>query len=122
MHARGRKGDGGKLDIICNIRSDTNGWNTVLSNSLMSFWRFFIFLEHVIRKALIGTCEILSLQDTVLYPGRRKWQSNPALLPGKSHRQRSLVGYSLWGHKESDMTERLHSVSIFFNVFLFEFI
>ena len=29
-------------------------------------------------------------------------------LPGKSHGQRSLVGYSPWGHKESNMTERLH--------------
>ena len=29
------------------------------------------------------------------------------LLPGKSHGERSLVGYSPWGHKESDMTERL---------------
>ena len=26
----------------------------------------------------------------------------------KSHGQRSLVGYSLWGYKESDTTERLH--------------
>ena len=32
---------------------------------------------------------------------------NP-LLPGKSHGQRSMVCYSPWGHKESDMTERLH--------------
>ena len=39
---------------------------------------------------------------------RRKWQSTPILLPGKSHGQRSLVGYSPWGHKESDTTERLH--------------
>ena len=28
-------------------------------------------------------------------------------LPGESHRQRSLVGYSPWGHKESDTTEQL---------------
>ena len=28
--------------------------------------------------------------------------------PGKSHGQRSLVGYSLWGRKELDTTERLH--------------
>ena len=28
-------------------------------------------------------------------------------LPEKSHEQRSLVGYSPWGHKESDMTEQL---------------
>ena len=32
----------------------------------------------------------------------------PVLLPGKSHGQRSLVGCSPWGLKESDMTERLH--------------
>ena len=31
-------------------------------------------------------------------PWRRKWQTT-SVLPGKSHRQRSLVGYSLWGHK-----------------------
>ena len=29
-------------------------------------------------------------------------------MPGKSHGQRSLVGYSLWGRKELDTTERLH--------------
>ena len=32
-------------------------------------------------------------------------ESTPVLLPGKSHRQRSLVGYSPWGYKESDTTE-----------------
>ena len=36
---------------------------------------------------------------------RRKWQPTPVLLPGKSHGQRHLVGYSPWGHKELDMTE-----------------
>ena len=39
---------------------------------------------------------------------RRKWQPTPVLLPGKSHGWRSLVGYSPWGCKESDTTERLH--------------
>ena len=33
--------------------------------------------------------------------------SLPVFLPGKSHGQRSLVGYSPWGHKESDMTDCL---------------
>ena len=42
-------------------------------------------------------------------PWRRKWQPTPVLLPGKSHGQRSLVGYSPWGHQESDTTERLRS-------------
>ena len=36
---------------------------------------------------------------------RRKWQCTPVLLRGKSHGRRSLVGYSPWGRKESDMTE-----------------
>ena len=43
------------------------------------------------------------------FPWRRKWQSTPVLLPGKPHGQWSLIGYSPWGHKESDTTERLHS-------------
>ena len=33
--------------------------------------------------------------------------TTPVFLPGKFHRQRSLVGYSPWSHKESDMTELL---------------
>ena len=32
-------------------------------------------------------------------PWRRKWQPPPIFLPGKSHGQRSLAGYSPWGHK-----------------------
>ena len=32
-------------------------------------------------------------------PWRRKWQPTSAFLPEKSHRQRSMVGYSPWGHK-----------------------
>ena len=38
---------------------------------------------------------------------RRQWHPTPVLLPGKSHGQRSLVGWSPWGHSESDTTERL---------------
>ena len=38
-------------------------------------------------------------------PWRREWQSTPVFLPGESHGQRSLVGYSLWGRTESDTTE-----------------
>ena len=37
-----------------------------------------------------------------------KWHPTPVLLPGKFPRLRSLIGYSPWGRKESDTTERLH--------------
>ena len=40
-------------------------------------------------------------------PWRRAWQPTPVFLPGESHAQRSLVDYSPWGLKESDMTEEL---------------
>ena len=40
---------------------------------------------------------------------RRKWQPTPVFLPRESHGQRSLMGSSPWGHKESDTTERLNT-------------
>ena len=45
------------------------------------------------------------------FPWRRKWQPTPVVLPGKSRGRRSLVGYSPWGRKDSDTTERLHVIS-----------
>ena len=38
-------------------------------------------------------------------PWRKAWQLTPGFLPGESHGQRSLVGYSPQDHKESDTTE-----------------
>ena len=40
-------------------------------------------------------------------PWRMEWLPTAAFYSGEFHGQRSLVGYSPWGHKESDMTERL---------------
>ena len=37
-------------------------------------------------------------------PWSRKWLPTPVLLPGKSHGQRSLPGYSLWVAEELDVT------------------
>ena len=39
---------------------------------------------------------------------RRQWHPTPVLLPGKFQGWKSLVCCSLWGHSESDTTERLH--------------
>ena len=38
-------------------------------------------------------------------PCRRAWQSTPVFLPRESHGQKTLVGYSPWGRRESDTTE-----------------
>ena len=44
-------------------------------------------------------------------PWRRKWQLIPVFLPGESHGQRSLVGYSSWGHRVGHdwVTEHTHT-------------
>ena len=49
------------------------------------------------------------VRDAGLIPGLGRspggGHGNPVFLPGESHGQKSLVGYSPWGHKESDTTE-----------------
>ena len=46
-----------------------------------------------------------AMQETQIHslsqedPRRRKWQPIPVFLPGESHGQRSLAGYSPWGCK-----------------------
>ena len=49
-------------------------------------------------------------------PWRREWQPTPVFLPGEFHGQRSLVGYTPWGHKESDTTWVIntHTHTIFY--------
>ena len=55
----------------------------------------------------------LATQETGFNPWVRKdplekeWQPTPVFLPGESHGWRGLVGCSLWGCKQSDMTKQL---------------
>ena len=50
-------------------------------------------------------------------PWRRKWHPTPVFLPGKSHGQWSLAGYSPWGPKESNMTvtKQQHQPFLYFS-------
>ena len=77
-----------------------------------------ILLEHFIGKVYLlikAPQEALEVKNTCqcrrlgfnpwvwkLPWSRRKWHPIPIFLPGKFHRQRSLAGYSPWGHKELD--------------------
>ena len=60
-----------------------------------------------------STCQAGDARDAHLIPGSGRsvgegnGQPTLVLLPGKFHGQRSLVGYSPWGQKESDKTELL---------------
>jgi len=76
---------------------------------------------------LLGLCQYLSRQKSACsagnmvfdpwvgkIPWRRKWQHTPVVLSGKSHGQRSLMGYSPWDPKESDTTEvTQHTYNLF---------
>ena len=61
------------------------------------------------------TCNAEDLEKTQVQslgwedPWSRKWQPTPVFSPGKSHGQRSLAGFSPWGHKESDTTKQLNN-------------
>ena len=76
-------------------------WNKILSYVDIHVWLCTSFLTEWIA---------LWVTENALWCifWRRKWQPTPVLLPGKSHGWKSVVGYSPWGHKESDTTERLH--------------
>ena len=52
-------------------------------------------------------------QGSIPGSGRSPGEGNPAFLPEEFHGQKSLVGYSPCGHKESDKTERLAPSSSF---------
>ena len=58
-------------------------------------------------------------------PWRRKWRPTPVFLPGKFHGQRSLVGYSPWGHKRvrDDLaTKQQYCLHLFTKKFLLAFL
>ena len=61
---------------------------------------------------LSGKESACSAEDLGSIPGsgrslEKEMATTPVFLPGEFHGQRSLVGYSPWGHKESDTTEQL---------------
>ena len=81
------------------------------SHSLFCKQRFFVH-NSSLGSTHLSSLNILewkeSLMSTHKFQGRRKWHPTPALLPGRSHGRRSLVGCSPWGRSESNTTERLH--------------
>ena len=54
------------------------------------------------------TGDLVSIPGLERSPGQGNGNPLQYFLPEKSHGQRSLVGYSRWGHEESDMTVTKH--------------
>ena len=77
----------------------------------------YIYMEHCASWEALSVCVCVCMYVCMcvyiyiyiyIYIWRRQWHPTPVLLPGKSHGWRSLEGCGLWGHEESDTTERLH--------------
>ena len=66
---------------------------------------------YVLPRWLSGKESTSKYKDLGLIPGlgkfpwRRAWQPTPVFLPGESQGQRSLVGYSPWGHRETRLSD-----------------
>ena len=67
------------------------------------------FIQFTSRSFLGGTkrCGFDPWVGKILW--RRAWHPTPVFSPGKSHGQRSLVGYSSWDHKESEQHAHMYS-------------
>ena len=96
---------------------------TVIKNIPTNEWGYSLVAEH-----MLSMCEALgsvpstsifmsfldgsdgkesscNIRDLGLILWRWEWLPAPVFLPGEVYGQRSLAGYSLWSHKESDMTD-----------------
>ena len=94
---------------------DSPGKNTGVGSLFLLQWWFGGVLKSIagfpggsaVKNPPSNAGDTGSIPGSERSPGEGgKWQPTPVLLPGKSHRQRNLAGYSPWGHKR-DKTEQL---------------
>ena len=106
-------------DHPCWSPSEWTGWISLQSKGLSRVFSNTTVQKHQFFGAQPGGLQSMgllrvghdwatSLSPFTFMHWRRKWQPTLVFSPGESHGQRSLAGYSPWGHKESDITERLH--------------
>ena len=88
----------------------------VNSVPLSDLWFIFHYSKRWTRKEVaafyVRLCPVhIFLKNLIVsiitFLWSRNWQPTPVFLPGEIHGQRSLAGYSPWGHKELDTMERL---------------
>ena len=91
------------------FKSNLQNWEQVhklgIDWSLFAYISVLVFRKDWLQiREELDHCRLTCLGQYDLPSWKRKWQLTPVFLPGKFHGRRRLVGYSPWGHKESDMT------------------
>ena len=95
-----------KNDCGCWFFSSSN-IKHLFSNRYFHVIQYSNEAKDILVKGLPSTSSLLFCLCPDLIPWSRKRHPTPVFLPGSSHGQRSLVGYSSWGRKVWDTTERL---------------
>ena len=95
------------VQIICQLRNPAEKAMAPHSSTLA--WKI-PWTEEPSRLQSMGWLRVghdwaTSLSLFTFMHWRRKWQPTPVFLPGESQGRGSLVGYCLWGRRESDTTE-----------------
>ena len=62
--------------------------------------------------AQLGKKLLANAKDARVW-GLIPWSGTPVFLPGESHGQRSLSGYTPWDHKEMDTSEGAHMHALY---------
>ena len=88
-----------------------------ISTNLLKFWKLgFLVAPHESQSCFPGSsdgkesaCNTGAGFDPWVRksPCRREWQPTPVFLPGESHEQKCLAGFSPWSFKEFDKAEQL---------------
>ena len=81
---------------MCVIGQTGTSLTSVFKTFNVLIWGYLNLGVSIISLKLYGSIHVI---------WRRKWQPTPVCLPRESHGDKSLVGYSPWGLKESDTTE-----------------
>ena len=87
----------GKIALFTQVIKITFPWTRIGVSQVTSV------VKHLPSKA--GDIRDEGLTPVMERSWQRAWQPTPVLLPGESHGQRSLAGYSPYSSKESDMNE-----------------
>ena len=96
-----------------NFRDAVKYWNLPAGfRYAVKYWICLHNFRYVVKYWICLQCKRPGLNPWVRkIPWRRKWQPTPIFLPGESHGQRSLAGYSPYGHRvrHPEVTQHVHT-------------